>query len=242
MKIAHISDFHIDKNYKKSNYRRSAKLLEFIAGNNFDHIIVSGDITENAEASAFEMTRNLFKKYGLLDHNKLTLTIGNHDIYGGVHLAEDVINFPSKCKTTSYEQKVNEFGEYYKETFRNTIRLFKNNLFPHIKIFDEFVLIVLNSNAKYSRIKNPFASNGEILSGHLEAAGKALEMPELKNKHRIVVTHHHFYKQPVEDSAGSSSTIWQAIERQTLKLRDKKRIIKQFKKLDVKNCFTWPCA
>lgn len=229
MKIAHISDLHIDKTYKRNNYLKTLRLFEYISDNNFDHVIISGDITENAEASAFEIARNLFKRFGLLDAKKLTLTIGNHDIFGGVHLAEDVINFPKKCKVTDYDAKVKEFEKYFAETFTGTIR--NNKLFPYIKEFDEFALISLNSIARYSILKNPFASNGEISDKQMKALWELLIENDLKDKKKIVVTHHHFCKNSLdEDDAGA---LWKILDRQTMKLRGKKHLMKQFKKMGV---------
>lgn len=232
MKIAHLSDFHIDLNYKKDNYLRTKQLLKYVISNDFDHVIVSGDITESAEESSLQMARNLFAEYGLLDHNKLTLTIGNHDIYGGVHLAEDVINYPAKCKSTDYNQKVKLFSEYFSETFQGVTRISKNEPFPFIKIFDKIALIVIDSNSAYSMFKNPFASNGKISKNILKELEYRINNTEFEGKHKIVVTHHHFCKDVINES-NSSAALWQAIERQTLKLRNRKRIIKQFKKMGV---------
>ena len=62
MKIFHISDLHLDRNYKKSNFDKTYNMLEEITGEGFDHLIITGDITENADSSSFELARNLLKK------------------------------------------------------------------------------------------------------------------------------------------------------------------------------------
>ena len=139
MKIAHISDLHLDVNYKQKNLTNTLKLLEYISDNNFDHIIISGDITENAESSAYELAHNTFKRFGLLHPEKLTLTIGNHDIFGGVHLAEDVVNFPAKCRKTNFHGKVKEFAYYFRETFNNNISS-PGSIFPFVKELGEIVI------------------------------------------------------------------------------------------------------
>jgi Icc protein len=203
MKIAHISDLHIDKNYKRNNFYKTLRLFEYIASHNYDHIIISGDITENAEDSAFEITRTLLKRYGWLDSGKLTLTIGNHDIFGGVHLAEDVMNFPKKCRLTDYDAKVNTFEKYFEETFRKTLKS-PNGLFPFIKEFDEFVLISLNSIARYSILKNPFASNGEISAEQMETLNDIINKNDFYGKKKIAIAHHHFmegYRQADNEAA-----------------------------------------
>lgn len=230
MKIAHISDIHLDKYHKPLNYLRSLQLLEYIKDNKFDHVIISGDLTENAESSSMEMVRNLFKKFGLLHPDKLTVTIGNHDIYGGVHYAEDILNFPAKCKNTDYNSKVNSFGDYFIETFPKK-KSAASDLFPSIKIFDEFVLVNINSIAKYSPLKNPFASKGEITKEQLASVERYFNFNEHQQRHRIAVTHHHFCRDVIEEN--DISTLWQAVERQTMKLKRKKSILKSFKKTGI---------
>ena len=133
MKIAHISDLHLDATFKKENIKKTMHLLEYITDNKFDHIIISGDITENAETAAFELARNIFKRFGLFNSKKLSLVIGNHDVFGGVHLAEDVINFPAKCKTIDYNRKVKEFEYFFNETFDKTIKPLKTVSFHSLR-------------------------------------------------------------------------------------------------------------
>ena len=161
-----------------------------------------------------------------MNKDKLSLTIGNHDIYGGVFYAEDVLNFPGKCRRTNYYQKVREFTYYFRETFYGSQQ---NNeyIFPYVKELDETLLCGINSIAFYSSLKNPFASNGKISSSNTTSLGRILDTYRESAKKRIIISHHHFSKNSGEDTV-SGSTIWQAIERQTMKLRNKKKIIKQF--------------
>lgn len=230
MKIAHISDLHLDAVNKKENLRNTLHLLEYIHSNNFDHVIVSGDITENGDTASFELARSTFQKFGLLDKDKLSLTIGNHDIYGGVFYAEDVLNFPGKCRRTNYYQKVREFAYYFRETFYGT----KQNdeyIFPFVKELDEILLCGINSIDFYSSLKNPFASNGKISPSNTLRLGKLLAQYDESAKKRVFIAHHHFNKSSGDD-ASSGGTIWKAIERQTMKLRKKKKIIKRFGELN----------
>ena len=229
MKIAHISDLHLDAVNKKENLRNTLHLLEYINSNNFDHVIVSGDITENGDSASFELARSTFQKFGLLHKDKLSITIGNHDIYGGVFYAEDVLNFPGKCRRTNYYQKVREFAYYFRETFYGTMQ---NNeyIFPYVKELDDILLCGINSIAFYSSLKNTFASNGKISQSNTTRLARILEAYSESAKKRIIVSHHHFNKNSGEDTV-SGSTLWQAIERQTMKLRNKKKIIKQFSEL-----------
>jgi 3',5'-cyclic AMP phosphodiesterase CpdA len=230
MKIAHISDLHLDAVNKKENLRNTLHLFEYINSNNYDHVIVSGDVTENGDSASFELARNTFQKFGLLNKDKLSLTIGNHDIYGGVFYAEDVLNFPGKCRRTNYYQKVREFAYYFRETFYGAQ---KNDeyIFPYVKELDEVLICGVNSIAYYSSLKNPFASNGKISTSNTEKLSRLLASGNSSARKRIIVSHHHFNKSSGDDAA-SGSTIWQAIERQTMKLRNKKKIIKRFGELN----------
>lgn len=228
MKIAHISDLHLDMNYKQANLNNTKKLLGFIKDEKFDHVVITGDITENAEPSAFELARKLFQKFDLLSSVKLTLIIGNHDIYGGVHLAEDVLNYPAKCKAVNCNKQVEQFEYYFRECFDNCSKLIDGSLFPFVKSLDEFIFIGLNSIAKYSVLKNPFASNGKISAVQIEKLGLLDEISAYKDKKRILLTHHHFCKNSLDLSA-DTGTIWQAVERQTMKLRSKKKVIRKLR-------------
>lgn len=229
MKIAHISDLHLDAKYKRVNIENAECLLKHISRNRFDHLVISGDITENAEESAFVLTRKLLRKHGFLDPQKLTMTIGNHDIFGGVHLAEDVLNYPAKCREVDFDEKVKKFCYYFREAFENTKRPADDRFFPFIKELGDVILIGLNSIAEYSALKNPFASNGKISSRQFGEMNGLLEGLDTSGKKIIAVSHHHFCKDSI-DTTNSSGTIWQAIEKQTMKLRNKKRVIKSLKK------------
>lgn len=216
MKIAHISDLHLDKLKKPENFRKTLSLLEYIISKEPDHIVISGDITENADKYSFELTRSIFRKFGLLNKSKLTVVPGNHDIFGGVYLAEEILNFPAKCRETNYNRKLSEFIWWFRETM-------DEDNFPLVKEFDEVIIIGLNSVAEYSIIKNPLASNGKISNAQLK---KLDEILKGKNKLKIGVTHHHFSLHSSTECQFNS--FWNKVERRTMKLRRKKRVISKF--------------
>jgi 3',5'-cyclic AMP phosphodiesterase CpdA len=47
----------------------------------FDHLVVTGDLTEDGQLSQFEVVREVFEECGLAP-DQVTLTPGNHDAYG----------------------------------------------------------------------------------------------------------------------------------------------------------------
>jgi 3',5'-cyclic AMP phosphodiesterase CpdA len=49
MKIVHISDLRIDAVNKKENSKKTKLLLEYINETNFDHLIITEDISESGD-------------------------------------------------------------------------------------------------------------------------------------------------------------------------------------------------
>ncbi len=231
MKIVHISDLHLDTVYKQENYNKTLQLLQCIVDTGFDHLVITGDITENAEKSALKLARRTLKKFNLLNPAKTTIIIGNHDIFGGVLYAEDIINYPGKCKATDYNLKVEEFSSYFSETYQKTKTQDKNKIYPFVKEFDEFVLLGLNSIAEYSMLKNPFASNGKISAEQIDSSMELFKYGKFGNKKVIALTHHHFCKKLLLANE-SENTLWQNIEKQTMKLRNKKSLLKFFNSIN----------
>lgn len=231
MRIAHISDIHINTAFKKANLGKTKKLIKFALEKGFDHLVITGDISDNSEEKNFLIFRKILKSFDLLDSRKTTVTIGNHDIFGGVQTALDVVNFPSKCLKTDYEKKVIEFVGHFKELFEGCFYPLKKKLFPFAKIVDDVAFIGLNTNDVYSRIKNPFASNGKVYKDQFGGIKQLLESGELMGKRKIILSHHHFYKNTEE--ATSSSSMWNKIEGYTLKLRGKKKLFNLFKENNV---------
>jgi 3',5'-cyclic AMP phosphodiesterase CpdA len=232
MTIAHISDLHLSREHKRYNLRRACRLLEAVIQHNVDHVVITGDIAADADRGDFEAARKLFSSVGLLDTRRLSLVIGNHDIFGGVHRAEDILTFPRRCRDTEFGKKVEQFREYFHETFSRCLFGAPWGPFPFAKILGDTVLIGLNSVAHYSRIKNPIGSNGEVSDAQFRRTQQILEAPELRPKRKIVLIHHHFNKIEGAES-GTLHTVWGTIERQTMKLRGKKRLIELMRENEV---------
>jgi 3',5'-cyclic AMP phosphodiesterase CpdA len=230
--IAHISDLHLSAEHRRNHIRRTKRALEYIRSLDVDHIVVTGDITANGEPADYRIARSIFASADLLDSRKLTVTIGNHDVFGGVHTAEDVLKFPKHCEATDDKAKVREFGYAFRETFESTLRPSEKRFFPFAKIVGDTALIGVNTVAEYSRFKNPVGSNGSVDDRSFEQLTELLESPLLHTKRKIVVLHHHFSKMQ-EVKSGTMHSVWNAIEKHTMKLRGKGRLLKLFARLDV---------
>ncbi|OGU34952.1 MAG: hypothetical protein A2068_05435 [Ignavibacteria bacterium GWB2_35_6b] len=232
MKIAHISDLHLSRIFKRHNIRKTKRLIKYCIELGFDHLVITGDISDNCDEKDFLILRNILSNFNLLDSKKVSITIGNHDIFGGVQTAIDIVNFPSRCLKTNYEEKVKTFVNHFKELFEGAIFPNPNKEFPYAKIIDDVSIIGINSIDTYSRIKNPFASNGKVYSEDFQTVKALLEFETIKDKRKIIAIHHHFYKNLIE-ATSSQSHIWNRIEGYTLKLRGKKKLIKLFKENNI---------
>ena len=159
MRIAHISDLHFSFKYKRNNILKTEELIRRSVELGSDHLIITGDISDNSEERDFELLAKILETNGLLSSDKASIVIGNHDIYGGVQTAADIINFPSRCLSTDYNEKIKMFFEYFGELFRNASFLIEDSPFPFVKKIGHFLILGMNSIDEYSRIKNPFASS-----------------------------------------------------------------------------------
>ncbi len=226
-RIAHISDTHVSPEYNRRNITKLRDLLAHIIEEGFDHIAITGDITGHGEERGYRSVRRLLKYFGLLDYDKLSVTIGNHDIFGGLHRAEDLLTFGRHCRTTNYAEKLRMFERAFRETFPKKAYS-EENLFPFVKIVGPVALIGMNSIRAFHPFLNPVGSNGDVSDTQLEEADRILRHPSIAELKKVVLIHHHFNKyEPCSDSFGT--TLYHRFESRTLKLHRKKELEKLFR-------------
>jgi 3',5'-cyclic-AMP phosphodiesterase len=227
MRIAHISDLHLSAVHKRSNIRRAKALLEHIARIGVDHVVVTGDIAADAKREDLLLARKLFHAQGLLDSRLLSVVIGNHDVYGGVHTAEDVLEFPRRCRKTDVHKKVEQFHDVFHEVFDGTQFATADSPFPYVKPLGDLLIIGLNSAAPYSTVKNPVGSNGAIDQLQRDRLDRLLSFSPSRGSGRIVLIHHHFNKMQ-HRTDGTMQSMWKAFEQRTMKLHGKRTLMKLF--------------
>ena len=231
MKIAHLSDIHFTTFFRNFDLYKFENLLHYCNNRRIDHLIITGDLVENPDEYDFELLRKVLKQNGFLTSDRLSLVIGNHDIFGGVVTVEDLFNFTDHCENINYKLRVREFYNYFAESFKYCNYISPINIFPYAKIIDDVLIVGLNSVAEYSKTKNIFASNGEISSPQLNEMTGIFNMYG-KCKTKLGLIHHHFHetKQFQENRFGG---VWQMIEKQTMKLRTKRKLFELFNKFNV---------
>ncbi len=231
--IAHLSDLHLSPEYFPERTTHVRSILSMCRQRQVDHIIITGDITNQALESEFDHFRTILKEFSLLDGRKITVINGNHDIFGGPYYAHDVLNFPAACKSIDYTQKMDQFYRYTKETFSSTKFFSEKNLFPFLKVVGDVAIVGLNSVAEWHAVKNPLGSNGKINNEQFRRLCVLLKSDELKKKSILIAIHHHFFTISNGDHPSTLERLWSAIESATLKLRKKKRLMNVFSKAKV---------
>ncbi|HDK35577.1 MAG TPA: metallophosphoesterase, partial [Bacteroidetes bacterium] len=232
MKIAHLSDLHLCMKNRPMVVQQTKQLIQYALEQGIDHLVITGDISHNNEPQDFIALRKLLQEFGLLDPNKLSLTIGNHDIFGGVYFATDIAAFPEKCKHTNYRQEVREFKHYFSEAFENAYFPLPYLEMTYAKSIDNVVIIGINSIDRYSSLRNPFASAGVISSAQFDGLKMIFSKNNDKNCKKIVLIHHHFNHGPPADTR-LQSRFWKMIENYANRLSHKKRLLRLFKKQHV---------
>ncbi len=238
MRIAHLSDAHINLKYHPQHLPRLRRTLEDALGKNADHIVITGDLTSNADARDLRTTRRLFESLGIMKSSKLTVIVGNHDLFGGPHLADDVLSFPERCRTLDYEEKLAIFQDTFAELFVDTIRMSAQG-YPFLKRVQQVCLLGFNSIAPHSLLQNPVGSNGMISNAaHEQSRELAKHIAWHTAQTRVALLHHHTFRPrdiahlQVADGV-SRSGIAARLEQRTLKLHGKRALFKLYKSIGV---------
>lgn len=231
MKLAHISDLHLNTLFNDSNLLRIKRLIKYIAFKSVDHLVISGDLADNADESDLLLLKKLLTKEGFDDSSRLTVVPGNHDIFGCPQKPTDIFTFPDRCKEVNYDEKLSMFNQIFSDSFKDTITFSKEFPYPFIKIVNDILIVGINSIAQYSKYKNPFASNGEVKLHQFNILNELLQKYNDNVYYKVVVIHHHFNK--IKNTKRSIAGIWQNIEKQTMKLKKKKRLLSLFNKHNV---------
>lgn len=232
MRIAHISDIHLHLDSHNTMVEEFYVLLKKVLQKNPDHIAITGDISDNAQNKDLEICRLILDDLGLLKPHKTSVVIGNHDIYGGVFHAEEIFNFPEKCRSRDFDSGISNFNFHFRELFTECLYVSENNSYPFAKLINDTLIVGLNSNIPYSQIQNPFASNGLINALQREEMLQILQDFSRYSKHIIILVHHHFNRIK-SSSSRILQTVWNNIEKQTMKLRKKKVLFNIFNEFKV---------
>lgn len=150
MKIAHFSDIHFTTFFRNFELYKFESLLHYCNSKNIDHLIITNDLVENPNEYDFGLLKKVLKQNGFLTSDRLSLVIGNHDIF------ELFNNF--KVDLVLYGH-YHESSQYFKKGIRflNAGGSFKNDLINQnqINFFDtSFSALKIEIN-KIPQLLNP---------------------------------------------------------------------------------------
>jgi len=196
MKIAHISDIHIDHAALPNRSEQFENLILNIFEEGFDHLIITGDITDLAREEDMLLVRDIFERNGLLDWKKITIIPGNHDFFGKYDLnPERVFSNAIQASGANSLKKLQIFCEIFRDvmTPNNSAKYY----FPFVKVFngpgEGIAIVAFNSVLEFSLSNNPIGSRGYIRSEELRAMLDP-EVLEVLNGKFVISLCHHAYK------------------------------------------------
>jgi 3',5'-cyclic-AMP phosphodiesterase len=223
--IAHLSDLHINHRYYPERSELLHLTLDECEARKVDHLVITGDLSHLGQAEELKQCAGILREHGYWDSSRLTVTIGNHDIFGGPYFAEDVLTFPGKCRETDYEAKVKTFNEIFAPAFESSLHGTGDSFYPFVKLIGDVALIGINTVARWGALKNPLGSNGTIDGPQFERLTGILNDSRLEGRRIFALAHHHFHVPKYIATCSLMDRIWQRIVGQTEKLRNRKKLL-----------------
>jgi 3',5'-cyclic AMP phosphodiesterase CpdA len=195
MKIAHFSDLHLlslvgvptrrflnkrftgwlNLRFKRGHIHHSAyvkAIAREIARRGVEHVVVTGDLTNLALESEYELARDLFEEDLGLDASRVTIVPGNHDLYTRGAL-----------DTRRFEKYL---GAYLASDLPELTVDAGGARFPIVKLRGPVAIIALSSAVP----RAPFVAAGELGPAQIAALARVLAHPEVARRVPVVALHH----------------------------------------------------
>jgi 3',5'-cyclic-AMP phosphodiesterase len=233
MKIAHISDIHLDSQENPECLTDIDMLLSELLRSGHDHIVLTGDIVDVANFDDLYRLREIFESHGILNWEKVTIIPGNHDIFGKYEFKGDgMLKTAARAASAvglKYQDRMQEFCEVFRETITEEPVL--NSTFPFIKILqggkNGIAIVSFNSVLEWTVAMNPVGSRGRIDDRQLADIQSPEIVDLLKDKFVISLSHHayHIYN---PRNAADSVFLW------SMELVGKESYLQAMKKIGVK--------
>jgi 3',5'-cyclic AMP phosphodiesterase CpdA len=195
MRLAHFSDLHLlalegvparrflnkrltgwlNLRMKRESIHRAAyvrAIAREIARRQIEHVVVSGDLTNLALETEYELVRDLFERELALDPDRVTVVPGNHDLYTRGALA-----------SRRFEQYL---APYLKGDLPELAVDVGGARFPVVKLRGAVAVVALSSAVP----RAPFVAAGELGRAQLLALSRVLAHPEVARRTPVLVLHH----------------------------------------------------
>jgi 3',5'-cyclic AMP phosphodiesterase CpdA len=195
MRIAHFSDLHLlslegvglhrflnkrltgyaNLRLKRGSIHRSAyvrAIAREITRQAVDHVVITGDLTNLALESEFELAREVIRDDLGLDAARVSIIPGNHDVY------------------TGGSQRKLRFATYFADYLASDLPLLGVSVpagrFPFVKLRGPVAIIGLSSAVT----RLPFVAAGRLGPSQLTALARILEDEEVRKRTPVIAIHH----------------------------------------------------
>jgi 3',5'-cyclic AMP phosphodiesterase CpdA len=195
MKIAHFSDLHllaldgvplqrflnkritgwVNLRLARGSIHRSAyvrAIAQEVARQQVDHLVITGDLTNLALESEYELARDLLERELGFDPARITVVPGNHDVYTRGSL--------SSRRFESY------FAPWLQSDLPELATDTRGGRFPVVKLRGTAAIIGLSSALP----RPPLVSAGELGHAQITALARILEHPEVAGRTVVLAMHH----------------------------------------------------
>jgi 3',5'-cyclic AMP phosphodiesterase CpdA len=195
MKIAHFSDLHLysiagvplrrflnkrltgwaNLRFRRGSIHRPAyvrAIAEEIARLGVEHVVVTGDLTNLALETEFELARDLLENDLGLDPARVTLAPGNHDVYTRGAL--------SSRRFETY------FAAWLRSDLPDLAADVNGGHYPVVKLRGPAAIIALSSAVP----RVPLVAAGEVGLAQIAALARVLQHPEVTRRTVVVAIHH----------------------------------------------------
>ncbi|NTV47967.1 MAG: metallophosphoesterase [Chlorobiales bacterium] len=173
VKIAHISDLHISGKQDKRQLDDLDKLFGHFNTAGFDHLVISGDLSNSADPRDWKIVREKLESHGLYRWDRTTVIAGNHDL---INLEEEMrfynaLNPLPWARKKVFESRLKEFCGFFQELITGEEK--GDRAFPFVKIMNfasvKIAIAALNSVYPWYPADNPLGARGSVNPGQLRA-------------------------------------------------------------------------
>jgi len=195
MKIAHFSDLHllsldgagprrflnkrltgwVNLRLKRGSIHRAAyvrAVAREVARGGFDHVIVTGDLTNLALEAEFELARDVLERELGLPPSRVTVVPGNHDLYTrGAAASRRFERYLAPWLSSELPDLAVDVGA---------------GRFPVVKLCGDAAIVAVSSAVP----RLPFVSAGELGAAQLRALARVLAHPDVARRTVVLAVHH----------------------------------------------------
>lgn len=136
MKIAHISDIHLDSQRNPNCLAEIEELIQRVFDKGYDHLVITGDVVDVANYDDLWALREIFKRNGALHWERVTIIPGNHDVFGKYEFTSNGVGATAsralQLTGLNFAKKLHEFCDIFRETITEEPEI--TTYFPFVKV------------------------------------------------------------------------------------------------------------